>query len=138
MIPEFWVWLLATGATLLGIAVYGIATLRFRLGDEALEILALGVPFRTVPYADIESAERGGSLLNEHWVTFRLASRVTLHLRRGRRRAVVITPPDPELFLRDLRPRLQAAPDRESNQPPWRPSACHAQAGQGRQKDSWF
>ena len=109
MIPEFWVWLLATGATLLAIAVYGIATLQFRLGDEALEILALGVPFRTIAYADIESAERGGSLLNEHWVTFRLARRMTLRLRRGKRRAVVITPPDPDMFLRDLQTRLQAA-----------------------------
>lgn len=115
MIPEFWVWLLTTGATLLAITIYGVATLQFRLGDEGLEILALGVPFRTIAYADIESAERGGSLLNEHWVTFRLASRMTLRLRRGKRRAVVITPPDPDMFLRDLQTRLQAAPCRETS-----------------------
>ncbi len=107
MIFEFWVWLLTSGAAFAAITLYGVATLQFRLGEETLEILALGVPFRTIPYADIQSADRGGSLLHEHWVTFRLANRVTLHLRQGRRRAVVITPPDPETFLRDLQPRLR-------------------------------
>ena len=115
MIPEFWVWLLTTGMAIGAITVYGIATLTFRLGEERLEILALGVPFRTIQYADIQSADRGGSLLHEHWVTFRLANRVTLRLRRGKRRAVVITPPDPDMFLRDLQTHLQTAPGRETN-----------------------
>lgn len=113
MIFEFWVWLLTTGAALGVITVYGVATLRYRLGHEGLEILALGVPFRTISYADIQSAHRGGSLRNEHWVTFHLANRITLHLRRGRRRAIVITPPDPEAFLQDLQSRLQTPPSME-------------------------
>jgi hypothetical protein len=115
MIPEVWVWILATGGTAGAITVYGIATLKFRLGDQALEIVALGVPFRTIPYADIEAADRGGSLFREHWVSFRLKNRITLRLRRGNRRTIVITPPDPDAFLLDLRSRLQAAPFRESN-----------------------
>lgn len=110
MIAEFWVWLLTAGGTLGAITVYGIATLRFRLGEEALEIRALGVSFRTIPYADIQSADRGGSFLCEHWASFRLGNRITLRLRRGRRRAVVITPPDPDAFLLDLRSRLPIAP----------------------------
>ena len=115
MIPEFWVWLLTMGMVVGAITVYGIATLTFRLGDQALEVVALGVPFRTIPYADIESADRGGLLLREHWVSFRLKNRITLRLRRGNRRTIVITPPDPDAFLLDLRSRLQAAPFRESN-----------------------
>jgi hypothetical protein len=110
MIPEFWVWLLTTCGALAAFAFYGVATLKYRLGDQALEILALGVPFRTIPYAEIHSVHLGGSLLNEHWVTFQLANRVTLSLRGGQRRTIVITPADPEAFLRDLRSRLQATP----------------------------
>ena len=92
------------------ITLYGMATLTFSLGDHALEIVALGVPFRTIPYVDIHSADRGGSLFREHWLSFRLNSRITLQLRRGKRRTLVITPPDPDAFLLDLRSRLHAAP----------------------------
>jgi hypothetical protein len=109
MIPEVWVWLLTTAAAVGAITLYGIATLKFRLEDQALEIVALGVPFRTIPYADIQSADRGGSLLREHWVSFRLKNRITLHLRRGKHRSIVITPSDPDAFLLDLRSRLTAA-----------------------------
>src|SRR5574341_1612817 len=105
MIPEFWIWLLVTGVALGVITIYGVATLKFRLGDDTVEILALGVPFRTIPYADIQSAHLGGSLWNEHWVTFHLQNRITLRLRRGRRRAIVISPPEPEAFLRSLQSR---------------------------------
>ncbi len=115
MIPEFWIWLLATGAALGAITLYGVATLKFRLGEGALEIVALGVPFRTIRYEDIQSADRGGSLFNEHWVSFRLGNRITLHLRRGKRRAIVIPPPDPEAFLQNLRRRLQDAPATEKH-----------------------
>ena len=118
MMLELWIWSLATGAALAAITIYGVATLEFRLGDEALEILALGVPFRRILYADIQSGRRGGSLLTEHWVTFRLANRITLSLRRGRRHAIVITPPDPEAFLRDLQVRLHIARSAETPQPP--------------------
>ncbi len=110
MIPEFWVWLLTTGAAIGATTLYGIATLKFRLGDQALEIIALGVPFRTIPYGDIQSADRGGSLFCEHWASFRLRNRITLRLGQGKRRAIVITPPDPEMFLQDLRSRLHAGP----------------------------
>lgn len=109
MIPEFWVWLLTTGAAMAAITVYGMATLQFRLGDQALEIVALGVPFRTIAYADIQSADRGGPLFCQHWVSFRVGSRITLRLRRGKRRTIVITPPDPDAFLRALHSRLEAA-----------------------------
>jgi hypothetical protein len=119
--------LLTTGAAVGAITGYGIATLQFRLGDQAPEVVALGVPFRTIPYADIESADRGGSLFREHWVSFRLKSRITLHLRRGKRRAIVITPPDPDAFLPDLRSRLRVAASGETGQPPRR---------QGSQEDS--
>ncbi len=114
MIPEFWIWLLTTLAALGAITVYGVATLKFRLGEEALEILALGVPFRTIRYEDIRSAHLGGSLWSEHWVTFHLGSRITLRLRPGMRRAVVISPPEPAAFIRSLESRL------EVGQPPAR------------------
>lgn len=120
MIFEFWVWLIASSSTLGVIVLYGVATLKFRLGEEALEILALGVPFRTIRYEDIQSADRGGSLFREHWVSFRLGNRITLRLRRGKQRAIVVTPPDPEAFLLELRSRLQEAPDRDADRPPWR------------------
>ncbi len=103
---EFWVWLLSAATAFAGIVAYGIATIRYRLGDEALEILVLGVPFRAVPYAGIEAVEPGGSLLHEHWVTFRLTRLVTLRLRDGKRRAVVISPPDPQGFVRNLEARM--------------------------------
>jgi len=114
MFPEVWVWLLTTGAAAGAITLYGMMTLRFRLGEQAVEIIALGVPFRTIPYADIQSVDRGGSLFREHWVSFRLHNRITLQLRRGKRRTIVITPPDPDAFLLDLRSRLHAAPFREA------------------------
>jgi hypothetical protein len=120
MIPEFWIWLLTTGAALGAITVYGMATLRFRLGDEALEIVALGVPFRTIAYTDIQAADRGGPLFCQHWLSFRAGSRITLRLRRGKRRTIVITPPDPDAFLLALRSRLHAAPSPERRQPPRR------------------
>ena len=106
MIPEFWIWVLTTGAALCVIIVYGVATLKFRLGEEALEILALGVPFRTIPYAHIQSAHLGGSLWGEHWMTFHLENRITLRLRPGVGRAIVISPPRPEAFLGSLQSRL--------------------------------
>lgn len=115
MIPEIWVWLLTTGAAVGAITLYGIATIKFRLEDQALEIVALGIPFRTIPYADIQSADRGGSLFHEHWLSFRLNNRITLQLRRGKRRTIVITPSDPDAFLLDLRSRLHAAPFREAD-----------------------
>lgn len=106
MIPEFWIWVLTTGAALCAILVYGVAALKFHLGEEALEILALGVPFRTIPYGHIQSAHLGGSLWGEHWVTFHPRSRITLRLRPRTRRAIVISPPEPEAFLRSLLARL--------------------------------
>lgn len=127
MIPEIWMRLLTTGMAVGAITGYGIATLTFRLGDQTLEVVALGVPFRTIPYADIESAHRGGSLFREHWASFRLKNRITLRLRRGNRRTIVITPPDPDAFLPDLRSRLQVAASGETSQPPRR---------QGSQEDS--
>ncbi|HSB80450.1 MAG TPA: hypothetical protein VLM91_16845 [Candidatus Methylomirabilis sp.] len=115
MIPEFWIWVLTTGAALCAILVYGVATLKFRLGKEALEILALGVPFRTIPYGHIQSAHLGGSLWSEYWVTFHPKNRITLRLWPGERRAIVISPPEPEAFLRSLLTRLN------SSQPPGHP-----------------
>ena len=115
LIFEFWVWLLTTGAAVGVITLYGMATLRFHLGEQAMEIIVLGVAFRTIPYADIESADRGGSLFREHWLSFRLKNRVTLHLRRGKGRRIVITPPDPDVFLLDLRSRLHAEPPRRTD-----------------------
>ena len=105
---EFWVWLLTSAVVFAAIVAYGIATMRYRFAEEAVEIVVLGVAFRTIAYAGIEAAELGGSLLNEHWVTFHLNRLVTLRLRHGKRRIVVISPPDPPAFLRDLRERLIA------------------------------
>jgi hypothetical protein len=99
---EFWVWLLGSATAFAAVAAYGIARMRYRFGAEALEIVVLGVAFRAIPYAAIAGAERGGSLWNEHWVTFHLNRRVTLRLREGNRRLVVITPPDPQAFLEEL------------------------------------
>ena len=115
MIFEFWVWLLTTSAAVGAITLYGIATLTVRLGEQAMEIIVLGVAFRTIPYADIQSVDRGGSLFREHWLSFRLNNRVTLYLRRGKRRRIVISPPDPDAFLLDLRSRLRAGPPRRTD-----------------------
>jgi hypothetical protein len=112
MIPEFWIWVLTTGGALCAILVYGVATLKFRLGEEALEILALGVPFRTIPYEHIQSAHLGGSLWGESWVTFHLENRITLCLRPEIRRSILISPPEPVAFLQSLQSRL------DSSQPP--------------------
>jgi len=106
MIPEIWIWILTAGSALCVFIVYAVATLKFRLGEDALEVLALGVPFRTILYEDIQSAHLGGSLWGEHWVSFHLQNRITLHVRRGRLRAVVISPPEPEAFLRHLQSHL--------------------------------
>ena len=105
---EFWVWLLTSATAFAVMAAYGIATMRYRLGEEAMEIVVLGVPFRSIPYTRIEAVELGGSLLHEHWVTFHLTRLVTLRLRDGKRRILVISPPDPQAFLRDLQERLTA------------------------------
>jgi hypothetical protein len=113
MIPEFWIWVLTTGAALCAILVYGVATLKFRLAEETLEILALGVPFRTIPYEDIQSAHLGGSLWGESWVTFRLGNRITLRLRPAKRRSIVISPPEPAAFLQSLQSRLDAVKSEE-------------------------
>ena len=78
---EFWIWLLTSAAAFAVIVAYGIATMRYRLGEEAMQIVVLGVPFRTIAYRGIEAAELGGSLLNEHCVTFHLNRLVTLRLR---------------------------------------------------------
>lgn len=103
---EFWVWLLSSAVAFAAIVAYGIATMQYRLAEEGLEIVVLGVSFRTIPYPGIEAVELGGSLLHEHWVTFRLNRLVTLRLRHGKRRIVVISPSDPQAFLRELRSRL--------------------------------
>jgi len=105
---EFWVWLLTSAVAFGGMVAWGIARIRYRLGPEALEIVVLGVPFRAIPYAEIEGAARGGSLWNEHWVSFRLGRRVTLRLRGGGR-SIVITPPDPAAFLAELARRIGEA-----------------------------
>lgn len=112
---ELMVFLLVAGAAFAGLVAYGVATMRYRLGEAGLEILVLGVTFRTIPYGVIEGAWRGGSLFEEHWVTFALGNRVTLALREGGRRRLVISPPDPAGFLRALEERLPrtAAPRAE-------------------------
>ncbi len=116
---EFWVWLLTSTVTFGLITIYGVATLQYRLGEQALEIVALGVPFRVIRYADITAVRMGGSLWCEHWVTFRLGNRITLHLREGRRREIVITPPDADAFFRRLRSHVPSAapPEAEASSP---------------------
>jgi hypothetical protein len=114
MIPEFWIWILTTGAALCAIRIYGVATLTFRLGEEAVEILALGVPFRTIRYGHIQSAHLGGSLWGETWVTSHLENRITLRLRAKTRRRIVISPPEPVVFLQCLQSHLDAVTSEEN------------------------
>lgn len=85
----------------------------YRLTDSALQVTGLNgaVVVREIPYKDIVAVKRGYEFWNEHWEN-RLdlwASAVSLRLDRPFLPWFVVTPADPEGFVRDLSARLGRA-----------------------------
>lgn len=85
----------------------------YRLTDSSLQIVAINGQFtlREFPYKEMIAVKRGYELWNEHWEN-RIdlwSSAVSIRLDRAVLPWVVITPEDPEGFVRDLSGRLGRA-----------------------------
>jgi hypothetical protein len=100
--------MLAGGVLLLFLA--SLLTLRYRITEEALEVLVLGRRVRRVRLDDIEEVHRRGALIHESWVGAKFWNAVTVRRRSGWLRNFVISPDDPDRFAADLRDRLPGAP----------------------------
>lgn len=87
--------------------------LDYRLTDQALQIVGLNgmVVMREIPYKEMIAVKRGYEVWNEHWEN-RLDlwnSAVSIRLDRAILPWFVVTPENPESFVRDLSARLGRA-----------------------------
>ncbi|MBI4169233.1 MAG: hypothetical protein HY510_04770 [Acidobacteria bacterium] len=80
-----------------------IATIRYRITGEALEVLVLGLVARRVLLTDIEEVHRRGAFVRESWCGLKFWNSVTIRRRSGLLRNFVISPDDPEAFAERLR-----------------------------------
>jgi hypothetical protein len=80
-----------------------IATIRYRITGEALEVLVLGLVARRVLLTDIEEVHRRGAFVRESWCGLKFWNSVTIRRRSGLLRNFVISPDDPETFAERLR-----------------------------------
>ncbi|HEX8833785.1 MAG TPA: PH domain-containing protein [Abditibacteriaceae bacterium] len=79
---------------------------RYELAEDALCITYFGFCVRRVPFSNIENVRRGTALWNEHYNRVSRDPNLTLRLRRGLVRNLVINPPQTEEFLTNLQKRL--------------------------------
>ena len=82
----------------------------YRLTDDTLQITTMGGQFvmREIPYKEMIAVKKGYEFWNEHWEN-RLdlwASAVSIRLDRPILPWFVLTPADPDGFVRDLSARL--------------------------------
>ncbi|HXH27815.1 MAG TPA: hypothetical protein VNL37_02150 [Candidatus Polarisedimenticolia bacterium] len=97
-------------AAVLFVALLLLATIDYRLTQEAVEILILRRVVRRVPLADIEEVHRRGALLHENWSGPKFWNAVTLRRRRGLLRNLVISPDEPDRFVARLQELLDRSP----------------------------
>jgi hypothetical protein len=94
--------------------LYAVATLRYRITSEAVEVLILGWCARRIRLDDIESVRRGGCFWNEHWTNFKLRNSVTLRRKSGLIKNLVITPDNPSAFIAEVAQKLDGGRDGNS------------------------
>jgi hypothetical protein len=99
--------LVGVEVAVIGFVLYAVATLRYRITDEAVEVLILGWCARRIRLDDIESVRRGSVFWNEHWTNFKLWNSVMLRRKTGVIRNFVITPDNPAAFIDELTRRLK-------------------------------
>lgn len=79
-----------------------VATIRYRITEEALEVIIMGKVARRIPLRDIEEVHRRGALLHENWSTIRFWNAIIIRRRRGILKNIVISPDDPDRFAEQL------------------------------------
>lgn len=99
--------IIGTDIAVVAVLLYGVATLRCRITERAVEVLVFGWCVRRIRLDDIEEVHRGGSFWNEHWTNFKLWNSVTLRRKSGWFRNFVITPDDPSGFIVELAQKLE-------------------------------
>ncbi|MCX6900030.1 MAG: hypothetical protein NT105_15200 [Verrucomicrobia bacterium] len=99
--------ILGADIALIGSMLYAVATLCYRVTNEAVEVLILGWCVRRIRLDDIEHVRRGGAFWNEHWTNFKLWNSVTLRRKSGWFRNFVITPNNPTEFIVELAQKLE-------------------------------
>lgn len=99
--------ILGADIALVGSMLYAVATLRYRVTNETVEVLILGWCVRRIRLDDIEEVHRGGGFWNEHWTNFKLWNSVTLRRKSGWFRNFVITPDKPTEFIVELAQKLE-------------------------------
>jgi len=92
--------------------VAATSTIRYRITAGALEVLVMGMVARRVPFSEIEEVHRRGALLHESWSGPRFWNAVTIRRRRGMLRNFVISPDEPDRFVRRLQESLRATAGR--------------------------
>ncbi|MFQ5876590.1 MAG: hypothetical protein ACE5JH_02695 [Acidobacteriota bacterium] len=85
------------------------STTAYRITAAAVEILILGKVVRRIPLPEIEEVHRRGALLHENWSGPKFWNAVTIRRRRGLLRNVVISPDDPDGFVRRLQEAIRRA-----------------------------
>jgi hypothetical protein len=86
-----------------------LATIRYRITHESLEVLVLGRVARRVLLADIEEVHRRGAFIRESWCGLKFWNSVTIRRRSGILRNFLISPDDPDRFAERLRESARLA-----------------------------
>src|SRR5213593_2718919 len=80
-----------------------VSTIRYRISENALEVLILGMVVRRILLADIEEVHRRGCLVHENWSGPKFWNSVTIRRKTGLFKNLVISPDDPDRFVGRLR-----------------------------------
>jgi hypothetical protein len=83
-----------------------VLTLRYRITADAVEVLILGKVARRVLLTDIVEVHRRGALLHESWSGLKVWNSVVIRRRSGTFRNFVVSPDDPDRFVRELSLRI--------------------------------
>jgi hypothetical protein len=90
------------------VVLLGVITqLRFVIDEHYVRVKLLGLTLRKIALSDIESVDTKAPLWNEHWCTSLSLKRVVrIRRKSGWFRNFIITPPDRDAFIAELRGRL--------------------------------
>ena len=89
------------------VLIWLITRIRFVIDAQHVRVVVLGLTIRKIALSDIEFVDTKAPLWNEHWCnTLSVKRIVRIRRRSGWFRNFIITPPDRDAFIVELRGRL--------------------------------
>jgi len=91
--------------------IYSLTTFRYDMGDKQLRITFLGATMRTLNYPDIQSVEKGWNMGVNQYLSGNFAilwdksKAVTVRLKSGAIKNIVLSPDNPDAFIAELKKR---------------------------------